>query len=128
MINYMRMSKLKVDVSYSQSKFEQSRLTTSIPILIGSMQSLVLTVFGVLAVFLKQLPCVKKSIIARREWQSQSKIQQKKYYKGSEKGDESEALKQEVEMLKSQLIHLSGQLQALQHNKTEIRVNDNSIE
>ena len=117
MINYMRMSKLKVDVSYSQSKFEQSRLTTSIPILLGSMQSLVLAVFGALAIFLRKLPCVKSSIRKTKRLHSSLKTQEAKYMVGAS-GD-TEALGQRVKQLEQLVNDLTRQLRNLQQGQPQ---------
>ena len=59
MQNHLRMSKLKVDVSYSQSVFRQHKLYHNIPVLLGSMQGLLMAVFGGLAIILRKTPCMQ---------------------------------------------------------------------
>ena len=59
MQNHLRMSKLKVDVSYSQTVFRQHKLYHNIPVLLGSMQGLLMAVFGGLAIVLRKTPCMQ---------------------------------------------------------------------
>lgn len=59
MQTHLRMSKLKVDVSYSQSVFRQHKLYHNIPVLLGSMQGLLMAVFGGLAIILRKTPCMQ---------------------------------------------------------------------
>ena len=61
MQNHLRMSKLKVDVSYSQSVFRQHKLYHNIPVLLGSMQGLLMAVFGGLAIILRKTPCIQRA-------------------------------------------------------------------
>eukprot|EP00943_MAST-04B_sp_MAST-4B-sp1_P004103 g4103.t1 len=60
MQSHLRMSKLKVDVSYSQSAFRQHKVYQNIPILLGSMQGLLMTIFAGLATLLRLTPCMVK--------------------------------------------------------------------
>jgi hypothetical protein len=120
MINYMRMSKLKVDVSYSQSKFEQSRLTTSIPILLGSMQSLIFAIFGGLAVILRSMPCVKSSSAKTYRLHTSLKNKETMHPVDFEKGTMPGAhntfddLRRRIDNLEQLVQKLSGQLVNMQ--------------
>ena len=59
MQTHLRMSKLKVDVSYSQSVVRQHKIYQNIPVLLGSMQGLLMTIFAVVASIFRMTPCMK---------------------------------------------------------------------